>query len=90
MFMLGLLSHPATLERSASVRSLVFSSLAFALTAVGGIVVHNLGSAMEGEESVVAVIGFFAAILGIPLFLATALVTIPLCAAHQWLRTRHR
>jgi hypothetical protein len=90
MLILSFLAQPETLDRSPSIRGLVFSCLAFAIAAVGGVVVHNLGSALAGEESVLAVISFFAAIFGIPLFLITALIAIPLCAAQQWLRAQHR
>ena len=90
MLILGFLAQPETLSRSPEARAMVFRCLAFAIAAVGGIVIHNLGSAVAGEESLLAGISFFIAIIGIPVFLITALIAIPLCAADQWLRAHHR
>lgn len=90
MLLLGLVAHPAALGRSAALRWMVGCATACAVAAVGGIVVHNLGAAVAGEDSIIAVISFFGAILGIPLFLLSALAAIPWCAAQQWLESQHR
>lgn len=90
MLLLGLVARPTALGRSAALRWMVGCATVCAVAAVGGIIIHNFGAAVAGEDSIIAVISFFGAILGIPLFLLTALAAIPWCAAQQWLETQHR
>lgn len=90
MLVLGLLAQPAILAQSAALRTLISGALVCASAAVGGMIIHNLSAAVWGEAGLVAGMSFVVALLGIPLFLVTALVAIPLCAAQQWLRTHPR